>query len=244
MNDMGSVGHPLERRDAWDKVTGRTRFIADLPQPGAWHGAALRSPVARGRLRGIARDPDFDWSRVTVITAADLPGPNVVAMVREDLPLLADPEIQFATQPLALVAAPDREILAGALAALHPDIEALPPVLTVEAALGGDTIVWGEDNLIADYLIECGDLEAGFASAERIVEGVYRTGYQEHIYLETQGVIATPRADGGVEILGSMQCPFYVHNALARGLGVDRDRVVVRQSPPAAPSAVRRTIRR
>ncbi len=231
MSDRRFVGHPLASRNAWDKVTGRTRFIADIPRPGAWYGAALRSPVARGRLRGIARDPGFDWSRVTVITAADLPGPNVVAMVREDLPLLADPDINFATQPLALVAAPDREVLAGALAALHPDIEELPPVLTVESALRGDAIIWGEDNLIADYLIECGDLEAGFASADRIVEGVYRTGYQEHIYLETQGVIATPRTDGGVEILGSMQCPFYVHNALARGLDVDRDRVVVRQSP-------------
>jgi len=225
------VGRGLDRRDAWDKVTGRTRFLADIPRPDAWYGAALRSPVARGRLRGIERDPGFDWSRVTVVTAADLPGPNCVAMIQEDLPLLADPDINFATQPLALVAAPDRGTLVAALAALTPDIEERPPVLTVEQSLAGDDVIWGENNIISDYLIESGNVDAALAAADLVVEGIYRTGYQEHIYLEPQGVIATPRDDGGVEILGSMQCPFYVHNALARGLGVDRDRIVVRQSP-------------
>ena len=225
MDDLRFVGHPLENRNAWDKVTGRTRYIADIDVPGAWYGGALRSPVARGRLRGIARDPGFDWSTVSVITAADLPGPNVVAMVQEDLPLLADPDIGFATQPLALVPAPDRATLAAALAALTPDIEDLPPVLTVEAALDGAAVIWGEDNVISDYLVECGDLAAGFAAADTVVEGTYRTGYQEHIYLETQGVIATPRDGGGVEILGSMQCPFYVLNALCRALGLERDRI-------------------
>jgi len=231
VRDHRFVGKPLERPDAWDKVTGRTRYIGDIAVPGAWYGGVLRSPVARGRLRGIARDPDFDWSGVTVIEAADLPGPNVVAMVQEDLPLLADPDIAFATQALALVAAPDRGTLSAALSALTPDIEEAPPVLTVEAALAGEAIIWGEDNVITDYLVEHGDLEAGFAAAERIVEGTYRTGYQEHVYLETQGVIATPADGGGVEILGSMQCPFYVLNALARALDMARDRITVRQSP-------------
>ena len=231
MDSHRTVGKPLDRRDAWDKVTGRTRYLADVDVPGTWYGGALRSTVARGRLRGIARDPGFDWSRVVVVEAADLPGDNCVAMVMDDLPLLADPDVTFVTQPLALVAAPDRDTLAAALAALTPDVEPLAPVLTPEAALAGDAVIWGEDNVVCDYLIEEGDVEAALTAAPRVIEGEYRTGYQEHVYLETQGVIAEPRDDGGVEILGSMQCPFYVHNALARGLGVDRDRIVVRQSP-------------
>lgn len=226
-----TVGRSLDRRDAWDKVTGRTRYIADVDVPGAWYGAAVRSPLPRARLRGIARDPDFDWSRVAVVEAADLPGDNCVAMVLDDLPLLADPEVTFATQAVALVAAPNRETLAAALAALTPELEPRPPLLSVDAALAADEVIWGEDNVISDYLIEEGDVEAALATAPRVIEGTYRTGYQEHVYLETQGVIATPRDDGGAEILGSMQCPFYVRNALARGLGVDADRVVVRQSP-------------
>ncbi len=231
---MKVVGKPLERRDAWDKVTGRTRFLADIPLGEAWYGGVLRSQVARGNLAGIARDAGFDWSQVVVITAADLPGPNTVAMIREDLPLLADGEVSFVGQALALVAAPDRATLAAALAALRPDITPSPAVLSMEEALRGETVIWGEDNVIADYTIAPDDMaafEAAMATADRIIEGTYRTGYQEHIYLEPQGVVADPRPDGGVEILGSLQCPYYVLNALARGLGLERDRLVVRQSP-------------
>ena len=231
---MKFVGKPLPRRDAWDKVTGRTRFLADMPRQDAWYGGVLRAPVARGRLERIERDPGFDWSQVVVVTAADLPGPNVVAMIREDLPLLADPEIQFHGQALALVAAPDRARVQAALAALQPEITELPAVLSIEEALRGDEVIWGEDNIIADYTIAPPDekaFTAAMATADLVVEGTYRTGHQEHIYLEPQGVTAVPRPDGGVEILGSMQCPFYVHNALARGLGVAKDLVVVRQSP-------------
>ncbi len=231
---MKVVGKPLQRRDAWDKVTGRTRFLADIPRDGAWCGGVLRSPVARGRLLRIERDAGFDWSQVVVITAADLPGPNTVAMIREDLPLLADGEVAFVGQAVALVAAPDRATLTAALTALHPVIEELPPVLSITDALGAGTVIWGEDNLIADYTIAPPDMaafEAAFAGADRIIEGEYRTGYQEHIYLEPQGVVAVPRPDGGVEIAGSLQCPFYVLNALARGLGMERDKLVVRQTP-------------
>ncbi len=231
---MKVVGKPLPRRDAWAKVTGRTRFLADIPRDDAWCGGVLRSAVARGRLQSIERDGAFDWSAVTVITAADLPGPNLVAMVREDLPLLAEQDVQFVGQPLALVAAADRETLQAALSALHPLIEELPPVLTMAEALRGDSVIWGRDNIIADYLIAPPDgaaFAAAMKGADRVIEGTYRTGYQEHIYLEPQGVVATPRPDGGVEILGSLQCPYYVLNALARGLALPKDRIVVRQSP-------------
>ena len=231
---MEVVGKSLPRRDAWDKVTGRTRFLADSYPNDAWSGAALRSPVAHGRLLRIERDDSFDWSGVVVVTAAGLPGPNLVAMVREDLPLLVEGDIRFHGQPLALVAAPDAAVLQAALAALHPVIEELPAVLGIDEALQDSQVIWGEDNIIADYTIAPPDetaFAAALAGADRIIEGVYRTGYQEHVYLEPQGVVATPRPDGGVEILGSMQCPFYVLNALARGLDMTREQIIVRQSP-------------
>jgi CO/xanthine dehydrogenase Mo-binding subunit len=224
------VGSPLERPDAWGKVTGTTRFLDDLDHPGVWLGAVVRSPVARGVLKGVTTDPGFDWSRVVLITAADLPGPNLVAMVREDLPALADGTVQFITQPVALVAAPDAETLRAAVAAVRLDIEELPPVLDLDAALAGEGPVLGADNLVQEYLIETGDAQAAFAAAAHVVEGEYFTGLQEQMYLEPQGVVATPRDDGGVEILGSLQCPFYVHNALRRALDLDAARVVVRQS--------------
>lgn len=223
------IGTSGVRLDAWEKVAGRCRYVADLQFPGAWFGGTIRSPLPRGRIRSIERDPAFDWSRVVLLTAADLPGPNAVAMIREDHPILADREVRFAAEPIALVAAPDPDLLAAALAAVRVEIEEQPPVLSIEEALAKRAIIWGDDNLLAEYLIEDGDLDRGFAKADLVIEETYRTGYQEHLYLEPNGVIALPRQGGGVEILGSLQCPYYIHTALVRALGLNEDDVIVKQ---------------
>lgn len=225
------IGTDSPRRDAWAKVTGRMRFLCDDRLPGAWVGGAVCSPVARGLLHGLRRDPACDWSRAFVVTAADLPGPNSVAMVNDDLPLLAADRVEYVGQPLALVAAPDPDALAAALAAIDPDIEKLPPLLTIEDSLAGRDVIFGEDNIVAQYVIERGDPDAALAAADRVIEGVYRTGYQEHMYLEPQGVRAEPRPDGSVKLTGSMQCPYYVHRALATGLALPPEKVRVVQSP-------------
>ncbi len=225
---MSGIGSSAPRIDGWGKVSGEAVFVDDLKVPGVWFGGTVRSPVARGKIRSLRRDPAFDWSRVAVVTADDLPGPNAVAMIRDDHPILAAGEVRFVAEPIALVAAPDRDLLARALAALRPEIEEFEPVLTIEQALAGQTIIWGSDNILSDYLITDGDLSAGFAEADIVVEGTYRTGHQEHLYLEPNGMVAIPRGDG-MEILGSLQCPYYVHNALAKGLALDPSRIVVKQ---------------
>ena len=219
------------RVDAWGKVSGQTRFVADLEVPGAWIGGTVRSPIPRGRLRGIDFDPSFDWSRVVRVTAADLPGPNVVAMIRDDHPILARDEVHFVAEAVALVAAPDRETLRQALAAVRLDLEALPAVLSIEESLAARTVIWGEDNVLAEYHIGTGDPGDGFARADLIIEETYTTGHQEHLYIEPNGIIAWPDEDGGIEIEGSLQCPYYVHKALATGLGLPSERVRIRQAP-------------
>ncbi len=223
------IGTSGVRLDAWEKVAGQCRYVADLQVPGAWFGGTVRSPLARGKIRSIERDPAFDWSRVVFLTAADLPGPNAVAMIREDHPVLADKEVRFVAEPIALVAAPDPDLLAAALAAVRVEIEELPPVLSIDDALAKSAVVWGDDNLLAEYLIEDGNLEDGFTQADLVIEETYRTGYQEHLYLEPNGIVALPRPGGGVEILGSLQCPYYVHAALVKALGLSEDEVVVKQ---------------
>lgn len=217
------------RIDGWEKVSGEALFIADVEFPGAWIGGTVRSRVPRGRLRGIRRDPGFDWSRVTVVTAADLPGPNTVAMIREDHPVLAAEEVRFVAEAVALVAAPDHETLRGAIAAISLDIEELPSVLTMEDALDGRIVIGGTDNILAEYRVSRGDIVAALRGAYLVVEGEYRTGYQEHLYIETNGLVAIPRKSGAIEIVGSLQCPFYIRNALARGLALPPEQVIVRQ---------------
>ena len=212
------VRAPL-RREGTEKLTGAARFTDDLAVPGAWHGVTVRATEPHATLLGIDLDPAFDWSQVVVVTAADIPGDNVVALIVDDQPALVADEIRHVAEPVALVAAPDPALARAARAAIHLRTAALPAVLdplTATAACKAFEIVKG-------------DLNAGFAGADLVLEGTYRTGYQEQLYLETQAMIAIPRDDGGVEIHGSMQCPYYVHTAVTRAMGLDRERVVIIQ---------------
>ncbi len=187
--------------------------------PGAWYGATVRSMEPHARLLAIDLDPGFDWSKVVVVTAADIPGENLVALIVDDQPALVADEIRHVAEPVALVAAPDRALALAARDSISLRTEPLPAVL---------------DPLVATaccktFQIDKGDPDAGFAAADLVFEGTYRTGHQEQLYLEPQAMIAVPRDDGGVVVRGSMQCPYYIHTALMRALALPRDRVVVVQ---------------
>lgn len=212
-----------------EKATGRIRFVNDYDLPGHWLGGFVRSPVPHGLLRGFDKDPAFDWSRVVFLTAADIPGENFVHIVRDDYPVLTEERVTYVTEALALVAAPDERTLRAALAAVKPRIDPLPAALTMEEGLEARVKVWGEDNILDEYHVDCGDVERGFAEADIVVEGTYETGLQEQMYLETQGVAAIPHPDGSLEIIPSVQCPFYVQGAVVHALGLPREKVLIRQ---------------
>jgi len=207
------------RREGPGKLTGAARFTDDLVVPGAWYGATVRSSEPRARLLGIDLDPAFDWDAVVVVTAADIPGDNVVALIVDDQPALVADEIRHVAEPVALVAAADPETARAARDAIRlrtePLVAVLDPLDATEACKA--------------FEITKGDQDVGFAAAEVVVEGTYTTGYQEQLYLEPQAMIAIPRDDGGITIHGSIQCPYYVHTAVVRAMGLAPDRVVIVQ---------------
>src|ERR1035438_4039149 len=92
------------------------------------------------------------------------------------------------------------------------------------------SVIWGEDNIFKAYQIEKGDVDGSWVSADFIVEGEYETGAQEQLYIEPQGIIAQASAAQGVTVWGSLQCPYYVHKALVRLLGLPKERVRVVQT--------------
>ena len=96
------------------------------------------------------------------------------------------------------------------------------------------------DTCFKKITIEKGDLAAGFRAADRVIEGEYRTGHQEQLYIETNGVIAVP-GDGRMTVYGSLQCPYYVHKALMVLLNLPPDKVRVIQPRPAAASVGRKS---
>ncbi len=217
---MASVGTSVGRLDGTDKVTGAARYVDDLTLPGMLHGATVRSTEPRGRLLGIRWDPGFDWSRVVRVTADDIPGDNVVTLFEDDQPVLAHDEVRHPTEPVALVAAPDKDLLADALAHVEVVLEPLEPVFDP---------LESEVELCTIDLVK-GDVEAGLSAADLVVDNEYRTGAQEQMYLEPQGMLAVPADDGGIRVLGSLQCPYFVHRAVKRALDLPDERVEIVQT--------------
>src|SRR5689334_2840818 len=202
-------GFPL-RREGPAKLTGAAKYTDDLVFPGAWYGVTIRSTEAHARLLAIEPDPAVDWSAVVIATAADIPGDNIVSLIKDDQPLLVPigGEIQHHAEPVALLAAPDRETLRRLKGRIVVRTEPLAPVFDAELS----------DHVFSKVEINHGDLDAGFAAADLILEGEYRVGHQEQLYIENQAMIAVPGEAGGVVIHGSMQCPYYVHKAMKRAL--------------------------
>ncbi|HMB70144.1 MAG TPA: xanthine dehydrogenase family protein molybdopterin-binding subunit, partial [bacterium] len=216
-----AIGTGVPRVEGVGKLTGEAVYVDDLPTDGVWFGATVRSPAPRGRLRAIERGPDFPRDDVVVVTAADLPGPNVIPLIQDDQPALAADGFRHAEEPVVLVAAPTRELAARAAAAIRLDVEELPACLDAEEALASGAEVFKRIEIAK------GDA-AAMDGADVVVEATYRFGSQEHVYIEPQGVQAE-WTDHGVILRGSLQCPYYVVDGLARLLGLPRERVRVVQ---------------
>jgi CO/xanthine dehydrogenase Mo-binding subunit len=230
------VGTSLPRVDGVAKVTGRALYLDDLDAVGAWHGATVRSQVAHGVLDAIELDPGFDWSQVTVVTAADIWGKNAIALIEDDQPALVPigGRVMHRDEALALVAAPTRALAFAAARAVRPRITPLPAVFDIADALAGTGRLYGTTNVFKQFLIRKGhatdaELEAAFAGAAQVIEGRYATSPQEQMYIEPQAMMAEWRGER-CHIVGSMQCPYYVHKAMKSLLACDADGVVITQS--------------
>ena len=229
---MPSIGRSIPRKEGRAKVTGQARYVDDLSLPGMLHGVTVRSPAPRGIIRDITYAPGIPWDEITIVTAADIPGANVVALITDDQPYLAADRVNHAEEPVLLLAYRDRSLLEEARRAVTIEIEPLPAVFTIDEALSGREIVWGDDNIFKKYVIARGDLESGFAAADFIVEGEYETGAQEQLYIEPNGMLAVAGAGehtDGITVWGSMQCPFYIHRALARLFNLPSEKIRVVQ---------------
>jgi CO/xanthine dehydrogenase Mo-binding subunit len=224
------VGKPVPRKEGRAKVTGRARYIDDLVFPGMLYGATVRSPVARGRLRGISFGDGIPWDEFTIVTAKDIPGENCVALILMDQPYLAHEFVNHPEEAVVLLAHADKHLLEEARRKVSLDIEPVPAVFSLDDSLARKEIIWGEDNIFKSYLVEKGNVDEAWAGADLIVEGEYRTGAQEQLYIETNGVIAIANPVEGVTVWGSMQCPYYVHKALLKLFGLPEEKIRVIQT--------------
>jgi CO/xanthine dehydrogenase Mo-binding subunit len=223
------VGKPVLRKEGVAKVCGRAQYIDDLTLPEMLYGATVRSGIARGRILGIEFGAGVPWDEFVIVTATDIPGENEIALINHDWPCLAAEFVNHPEEPIVLLAHPDRHLLPKAVAAVRVTYEEWPAVFSMEESERADPVVWGKDNVFKSFLMEKGDVDEMWSQADRVVEGEYATGAQEHLYIENNGAIAAYSADEGLTVWGSLQCPFYVHKSLVKMTGLAEEKVRIVQ---------------
>jgi len=226
------LNKPLHRVDAYDKVTGRARYAADLEFAGMLYGGTLYSPYASARV-----------TRIDVAKAKEIEGVKLV-MTFQDLPKMASwgsyrfltDVIRFQADAVAMVAATTHEAVEAALEAIEVEYEELPAVFTIEEAMaeGAPTVreEWpGNIHGPASFKVRKGDVETAFPGCDLVVEREYRTHYVEHAYMETEAAVAVPDY-GTTEMTVYTGCanPFFTRHWVADALGVARSKVRIVQT--------------
>ena len=232
------VGKPLTRTDAPGKVTGRTPYAGDYAMPGMLHMRVLRADIASARLARL----DVSRARALagvacVLTAADMPdrtaatdipGQTGQKRLDTDQPILVKERVRYFGEPLALIAAETRDLAEQAADLIEVELEPIPGVYDpLEALKPGAALVYGADNIVAERRIRKGDIEAGFAAADLIVENTYRTPFQEHAFLEPEVGLAWVDENDVVNIRVSTQVIEHFR-PIADAIGVPHNKVRVR----------------
>lgn len=220
---LSIVSTPAPRVDALDKVRGTAKYVDDLDFPGLLYCAVVTSAHPHAEIASVDTAEARSMPGVFAIaTADDIPGENQIGVATPDQPLLAKHKARMMAERIALVAADSAENARAAGRKIRIAYRPLPTVTDVDAALAdGAPLVHEKGNLLAKKQVIKGDMEAGWRQAKVVLERTYTTGYQEHAYLETNGIIAVPESEGMFTLYASAQCPFYIQKSVARVLGID-----------------------
>lgn len=220
--ELNVVGRSVGRSDAIGHVTGRTTYAGDHAIPGMLHLKMVRSPLHHARIKRVdvseaERVPGF----VRALTAADVPHNRytilgLIGVEPEEEFVLAEDRVRFKGEAIVAIVAETEAAALEAVAKVRLELEELPAVFDVEKALEpGAPIVthWGNNTFMYEghpcRRVRLGDVEAAFARADHIVEGVYNTSPIEHAPTETTGCIAVPEANGRYTVYTNTQALYF-----------------------------------
>jgi xanthine dehydrogenase molybdenum-binding subunit len=233
------IGHSVKRTDLLDKVTGNARYVADMPFPGLLFGKIKRCDVAHATIR-----------RIDTARALALPGVKAV-LTHENVPrvlhagsphprsasvtcdqYILDDKVRYWGEGVAAVAAISEEIAARAVELIEVEYEVLPAVFTTEDAERADAPRIhdrepGGNLVLPPVIVRRGDVEAGFAEADFILEGVYEGGRPTPAYMEPNVCTCNWDGNGNLTVWISTQTAFMVRGIMAEVLGLPLHKVRV-----------------
>ncbi|MBV7509429.1 xanthine dehydrogenase family protein molybdopterin-binding subunit [Bacillus sp. sid0103] len=225
--NLKDISTSVPKKDHTGKVSGQLPYISDVKVENMVYGVLYRSPIAYGKIRSIQLPylPDG----YEAVGAEHIPGPNYVKIIKEDQPIFANEWVNYIGEPILMLVGKDLNILYSLLNEVKVELEEHQAIYTLDEAIKQKSAA---GVTMANY--EFGEsldvISAIEQRAHRIIEEEYDTGYQEHVYLEPQGMLAIYK-DDEIEVQGSMQCLYYIKNALLSALACSDDEVRVVQSP-------------
>lgn len=242
------MNSPL-RADAWEKTSGRALYTADIRLPGMLHAKLLRSAVPHGRLVRIDASRARTMPGVHAVLTRDDIAPGTVPFYGyfiKDQPIVAIDRVRYEGDILAAVAAETEWQAAAACAAIEVEIEPLPPVPTIAAALapdapdlfpeapigsvphygeGASAELRPERNVCFAFRYRMGD-PAAFSDCDAVFEDEFRFSRMHHLHLEPFVSVADC-AQGRITIWSSCQNPFPLRKEIARIFRLPENRITV-----------------
>ncbi|KAB7671157.1 xanthine dehydrogenase subunit D [Bacillus sp. B1-b2] len=223
------------RRDGEQKVTGSLQYLTDLYFPEMLYGSVLRSEYPHAEVLFIdTQEAEALPGVVAVITYRDVPGLNGFGIVIQDQPVLCEDKVRYVGDAIAAVAAETKEIAEQALALIQVKYKVLEPITDPELSLLENTTkLHPNGNLLHSAIFEKGSLELEpiFSSCNVVVEDVYETPRQMHVYMETEGGVAVPEKNGELTIYAPTQHGFKDQLQLSRILNIPKEKIRVISSP-------------
>lgn len=227
-----AIGKNIQRKEAWDKVTGKARYTDDLPETGILSARLLTSKYAHARILHIDISEALELNGVkSVLTGSDCPelfGPLVL-----DRPALARDVVRYAGEPVAMVVAKDEPTAEQAVRLIKVEYEQLPVILTPLQALADgaylihsktngyrkvSTDIYPEagTNIASRYRMRKGDIKEAFDRCEFIVRQRFFLPPSDHLAMEVRTARAEISSEGAVLITTSSQSPYAVQNQISK----------------------------
>lgn len=214
---MKDISEPVKKKDHDEKMSGRAIYIADMKLDDMLYGVMVRSTISYGKIKNI----EFPKMKegYYIIKGEDVPGENLLKVITSEQPIFADDVVRYIGEGILMIAGPDKNEAKKYADSVKVEYEELKAILKIDDAVES----------AASYHYVKGNPEKSFKEASNIIEETFYTGYQEQAYLEPQGAIGIYK-NGKVTVYGSMQCPYYVKNAVMNTMGLGEDKVQIIQT--------------
>jgi len=227
------IGRRVPKLDAPEKASGRVRYINDMILPRMLYARVLRTDRVHAKIISIDTSKAAALPGVhSIITADDMPGFGI-GVLKDNPPLKGD-VVRCIRDEIAAVAAESEAICDEAMRLISVEYEDLPTVFTAVDALADGAPVLHEDrpdNIAMAHEFGAGDMDAGEAEADHIVEGRYDAHYVTHCNMGASCCLADVDTDGKVTLYSQTQYPFIMKMDIAPALGIHPGDLRIIQPP-------------